>query len=830
MAVLMLHANGNLSVAATWALVDPTSLLDSEAGSSVVATAPAWSDTQDFMPGAITIDGIAVKIYARAAAPTGTITCKLYNVTDVGDVAGTIVTVNVADMPSCSSGADGNEGGWFLFKFAAPVLLLAAKNYDVRSQVSVAGEVTLWRNGTANNFSRMLRTTTNQAPVAGDVMIAIGEHTGAGTGNNFTLTIDSVAATDYGTGVDGSTALAIGKRATVNYESIAGFNYILRLSGSLIGYNGGKLTIGDVGAEIPRDSSAVLEFDPVADGGMGLILRNGFTFTAQGLSRTIGKNFVSCKLNTDEAIGQTELGVDTDTGWLAGDVIGIASTSRTPGECEQRTIAAGGADVDHIDVTVGLANAHSGTAPTQAEIILLTRNVKIRSTSAAIMAYVNVKPGAISDEDWVEYYYMGEETPNKRGIDIQTTTGSYNSAFCSFHDFEDQGIYMSGTSLNNVTLSYCTAWSLASVSGYCTQVADATSGTWTIDHCVMIYSATALYGYVLMDVGGIFTNNTVVGIAAGTGSGVAINEANSLGTFTGIVVHSCTPNGFYIVAVTTGTITGIATWRNGTSGVTVGTTGTIIDLTLATVLTFGNVSYSITFETATSGRVRLQNVVAYGEAAYPTNYGFAPGAGKFFIENSSFSLHTAGDIRVVNEYKFFEVYMDNTSLLSVTPILNQATMSVVSRISSTRHNGLIGNHRSWTKYGTINSDQVYFHNKAPSEAVYPISATNKKEDGGKKRRVDINRTCEFWVWIRKSSVAAGGVNYNGNQPRLVLKASPALGVPNDVVLATMTAGLNVWERIHGTTPVAVDNGKFRAVVDCDGAAGFINVDDWKWRA
>jgi hypothetical protein len=100
--------------------------------------------------------------------------------------------------------------------------------------------------------------------------------------------------------------------------------------------------------------------------------------------------------------------------------------------------------------------------------------------------------------------------------------------------------------------------------------------------------------------------------------------------------------------------------------------------------------------------------------------------------------------------------------------------------------------------------------------------------GYKKVAVKSGQTVTVSCKIRKSSVAAGGANYNGNQPRLVCKANLAAGVANDVVMATETdVTLNNWIRIVGVTPVVNSDCKLAIIVDCDGTTGFINVDSWE---
>jgi hypothetical protein len=65
-------------------------------------------------------------------------------------------------------------------------------------------------------------------------------------------------------------------------------------------------------------------------------------------------------------------------------------------------------------------NARSGTSPTQAEVILLTRNVKVRSTNSTLMTFVDIQDGAAVDVDWTEFYYIGSNaTPGKRGVDVR---------------------------------------------------------------------------------------------------------------------------------------------------------------------------------------------------------------------------------------------------------------------------------------------------------------------------------------------------------------------------------------------------------------------------
>jgi hypothetical protein len=498
-------ANGNLTASTSWYLISTLGYLDSEAGNTAVSVAPTWNRTASFAPGAVTCDGVAVKVALRAAAPSGTMSVRLYDVTGAAAVAGTTVTINVSDIPTCVS-ATTNECGWVFFKWGAPVLLTGGgNNYAVEAQTSVAAMVTLFRDATALNWSRYLRTTTAQAPVATDVMHIQREYTGAGTGSNWTITMNQTATTDYGTGTDATVAITVGNGCHLTYGVTGATNYYLKLSGNLIIHNGGYLDIGTVGTEIPRGSTAVLEFDPVADGGMGLIIKDKGYFNAQGLSRTAAKNIWKCKLNTDEAVAQTVLGVDSDTGWLDNDKIGIASTTRTYSQCEGSTtsLTAGGqlnGNAAAAALTVdgfggaggGVAYVHSGTSPTQAEVILLTRSINIRGAVSTLPSYVNCKSTSIVDIDWVEFCFLGNNVATQKGIEVETTTGSFSMQYSSIWSTEDYGFCTTGTTTNNIVFSNNVLWNtgtkgLLTLTPNCLKAAGATSAYW--DDIATTYAA-----------------------------------------------------------------------------------------------------------------------------------------------------------------------------------------------------------------------------------------------------------------------------------------------------------------------------------------------------
>jgi hypothetical protein len=53
-----------------------------------------------------------------------------------------------------------------------------------------------------------------------------------------------------------------------------------------------------------------------------------------------------------------------------------------------------------------------------------------------------------------------------------------------------------------------------------------------------------------------------------------------------------------------------------------------------------------------------------------------------------------------------------------------------------------------------------------------------------------------------------------------------LGQNSDVVLDTMTVAVGNWETLTASSSSATDDGAWEFVIDCDGTAGWVNVDDW----
>lgn len=843
MAVLAACANGNLTDAATWALTDSTAYLNSETANTALTTSYVASST--FTPGAITIDGIMVKIASTAASETGTMSVELYNSTDVASVAGTEVTINVSDLKESISTAVGTtnlDGGWVLLKFAS-VLLVAGKAYAVRAKTSSASQVNLYRDGTSNNWSRVLRTTTTQAPVAGDDMIITAEYTAAATRTTRTVTMNETAATDYGNNTTTAVtpALAICRGGTLTYGTTAATNYVLRLSGYLVTYRGGTLNIGTTGTPIPRDSTAVLEFDSSADASMGIKTRFGSVVTMQGLSRTSGKNIVACKLNTDEAVNSTSLGVDTDTGWLDNDDIVLPSTTQTNTQMETGALN-GNAGASSLTVDGfagaggGLANAHSGTSPTQCEVGLLTRNVKVRSVSSTNMCDITFGQGAI-DIDWTEFRYCNGNGSATSQLYIGmsgTSPDTFNMAYSSVWGGEDgaiQHILWSGSN-PTVVIDNCVFHSASGV-GACVDIGSQSTAL-TFTNNLVVGGTVGLQTPCV----GTFTGNT---FSSGSSFGVNPIRVSAVGATSTFVwntntIHSYASGG--MVFANNGSVPNSPTfgsttiYRCGSMGLQTGATGVTTPVIFDSFTVFGCVTSSVRISNVWSSPFTFRNLVSNGDTTFATTSGIDHSSGggsvtQIILENCSFSqvagIKTAHTQDISWDAAFYCQMRAENCLWGSTKLANQTTMVPGSYLRITRPGQTGRAHLAYYPYGTVALDETTFKAAAPSEKMTPNNASNNIYSGSKLVPAADTTTPTVNVWVQKDG------SFNGTA-ELVYLRNVSMDITTETVLDTLAAGASTWEQLTGVLPAAPDDGVFEVAVRCRGTAGSIYVDDWSMSA
>lgn len=812
-------ANGNWTAAATWGLAEAGATAIQITRTANTNTTVAWVASSAWTCTNLDVlDGVLM--HARRLNTTGTVSVGVSD--DNGATWTRTLAVNASDLPASNA--------WIFFRFASTLTCDGGADYKVGVTGSSAGNATFYRDATAGNWSRVPRTTATAAPVAADLIYVSGELTGAGASTPLAVTMNETANTDYG-------AVNIGYLGTLSLATAAATNYYLKTSGVLDVWADGVLNFGTVATPLPATSSFHLDIDCTVNVEFGLVINDGGTWIAQGAAVTA----VSALLAVDAAVNAVVLTSDIATGWKDNDQIAVASTTRTATQSE-----IGAMNGDAVGTTLnvksfggaggGVAFAHSGTSPTQAEIINLTRNIKIHGASATLQAYILVGNTATVGLKYVEIYWMGSNTSNKRGINITTTTGTAVISHSSIHDFvvTSSSVFMSGVGSSGLTYTYNVSWNISGNHF----INSGTTVSFTVTDCIMIRNSGSNDAVVLASLTGTFERNTVV--SAG-GSGIQLYQEAVPLSFQNNTAHSNNAAGFAMARAGTSSAVAVLTncisWRNTSYGIQFNLgASSVMNVLFNGGAIFGNSGSNIYANVEYQAyRVIYNGMTIAGDSTFGTAYGIRfAGMGNWVgvrLENSSLGAaagvlvaHSTADIFVDTPLATVQLSIVNTTLGSATQISGSTNLQrwVGAAIRAQRLGGVAGTHRTWLPDGQISSDNVIFKTAAPSERLTPANAAVKLESGRRRQTLLNTATATFNVWVRKS-VVGDGADYNGAEPRLVLKANPALGVNSDSVLDTMVVGLGTWELLTGTTPAATDDGAFEVVVDCDGTVGWVNV-------
>lgn len=827
---LAASAGGNFTAAGTWNTVDSVGYIDSEAGSQAIGVANVDSPTFTWGAGAPTVLGFALKVASRSGSGATTMTCTLRNTTDSLDVKS--VTVNATDLD--------NAVGWYMFDFGGGQALSNGKNYIVRCVATAASAVTLYRSTTGTtNFSKMIVTSATGAPAAGDQLHITAWWTAAATKTDVSVVMNNNTTDSFGPTVSGGPpqGMTVSKGGTLTWATAS--NTKLFVKGLTAVYTGGTMAIGTSGTPIGA-VTAEFRMDSVASVDSGLYVDAGGTFSAYGPSKTT----LTTLLTTDAAVKDDHIHVGSTAGWAVGDVVVIASTSRTPSEIEAMTILT----VDsatQVTFTGQLANAHSGTSPTQAEVADITRGALIKGSASATPGYIRIIAGATTNFSYAEFQFLGSNTGFKRGIDASNTTFAMDHS--SLHEFDTSGavginVLPSGATTFSVT--YTTFYQLYQHVGG----ASSTTTGYTFDHCLFLKgTANAVSpANVAIDGSATFTNNTLA-----SNAGWTIRMNNLTGSTISDLTHHSNGSGIWISGSENSSYSNLTIWRNASKtdiyGLSFSGCSTVQGgVTIDTMTAFGNDVANLSINCPI--KVTANSLTSSGDSTFSTPVGlrFQDITSTVVVNNGSFSqvtgiktAHTTNDIQHTGTGNWsFRVYAYNTLWKSgfTGPDYGPGGPIDIEKtpigVYSMRHNQTAGDHQRFQRVvGRARTDTIITHTSSPSERLIPLSASSKILSGVQSQNVANGGTVTFSAWVRKSVVADGGTdpaaaNYNGNEPRLILKANPAVGINADVVLATMTLAIGNWELLTGTSAAANDNGILQAYVDCDGTAGWINVDDW----
>ena len=848
MAILHSIGSGNFTAAATWGVVNnngagsTASFLDASTATASITTTLSTSASQSFQTGAnITVSGVAVKITSRVASPTGTLTVELYNATSSSSVAQVII--NVSDLPNT---AGSSSMGWAYFKFAANQNLTSGTNYQIRMATSSTNQVGAFIDTVATNWGRALVTTTTSAPASLDTLLINGVYNSAGSNATYTVTMDSTSvATAYG-------LTYIGNLGLLNFPTTSGTQQI-RFANNVTILKGGTLQMGTSGTPIPSTSTAILEISGSTPGQYNLIIYGG-TLTTYGNAIT-----TKAKLAADVAAAATSSTTNVSTGWLSGDIIAVASTTRTSTQAELITLSSNavGTTLSHGSYT----NAHGGNSGTlvQADMGNLTRNVKIQSTSNTNTMSIR----SYGHTPTISCYYtnfLNLGNASSAGFlfyNLVTVSPTFDMSFCS--------IYTNNAIANTIAISIGLNMSLATsinfsnniVYGYSSNGMSFTyAGQYsntnnpTINDNIFIRNGSP--GIVTNFYSGTFSGNSITSNSSvGWQSNVSVGTVYGTWTINSNNIYSNGGIGFqYLYSYPLSTqlnidINNLTSWRNNSNGVTlqnvnVGVVNSYLKFT--NLYTFGNNGSGLALDGQVMGRVLIDSSYFWGGATLVQNYGIQSAndqnkVDSLYISNTQFGKDYTGGtsnfgLSVINNAfsRGYNMVMYNCNFNSSTETSNNTTYLPVYYVAvpiSINHNQTYGINKSWTNAGTRLTDTVIFNTASPSLKLSPSSTTFKLESPMVRIPVNSGGTCNVSVKVRKSiSTDAGGANYNGNQPRLMFRYNFFNSVTGDTVGATMTAALGNWETLTYTTPAFTTDCVAEFFVDCDGNVGWVNVDDW----
>ncbi len=455
--------------------------------------------------------------------------------------------------------------------------------------------------------------------------------------------------------------------------------------------------------------------------------------------------------------------------------------------------------------------------------------MKFASVTPNVTTFTSYAQLAYVWEDWVEHYWIGQASNGKYGIWVDGGAAT-NPKFwtnCSIHDSKVVGFFCNSTTTSlGITYSNNVLWyiqgDILTISGTITNT------DWTMDNNLIVRAIGNTTAANIRDVGGTFTNNIMAGC---NNWAIVYGETGAtIGTFTGNVIHSC-GGGLEIVAPNmTGTLN-FESWRNQNVGYYLtSSANNTTELILDSVKIFGNVTANFDFNASTYFVLTGTNIVG-SETAYTTT-------SNFFIHES---LAGVTHVNIVNVDNSGLIGPTNDFLINQTPVALLGTMNNyksgatnffnsrtnLSRYTSvglSKKGGVTGAHENQMKYGVVSYDATVFATAAPSARMTPNSASFKLESAsinlGELVAVNSGDTVTAAVNINKNA------SYNGAQPRLIVRKNVAIGITADTVLATYSASTGSFNIISGTTAAATDDGVMEFIVDCDGTAGFINVDDW----
>jgi hypothetical protein len=837
----------------TWRVVNATSYISARSASTAVTTSYT-GPAAGTVPGAITIEGILVLLNYRSNSPSGTFSVQLFNHTGAAYVAGTLVTINVSDLPRSST--SGIALGWVYMKFASPVTLTAGQSYSARLTTSVASQVFAWRTASANTWIQGL--VTNASPgsfVNSDNFIITGTNTSAGVSTTATVTMNQTGVNPiWGLSTTGFENY-VGQGGQLVFGTSAGVNYRLPLTGNLIVCQDSLLTMGTQANPIPASSSALIDITCTSSGQFALFIEGGNVEFCGATKKTW------TLLAADVAAGATASTTTVATSWLNGDSIVFPPTTRTATQSDAVTMNANasGTTITHNALT----NAHGGNAATlvQGEVGNLTKNVTFGAGNSSFPPYIFYRGYESSfTARYTAFSDIGTTSIGSAGLAIQPVAGDLGDVLideCVFRRTTlATGFYAISFNTSNSNInSFSLTNSLIHQYGtgvywlyFATSVITNPSSAPKIEDCLINRPFNA--GIITTEPQMILRRNRIAGCndyAFYTGATPLTTGPLAWGEKLDNVAHSNASYGFNMADKhSIGGITclwqGSIAWRNATAGWLFNGvySSSPDDFVHTGSVGFGN-SYQIYYN-ACSADITIKNSYFYGGTTLVSTALITPLSGASNSMGRFTDCYFGYDQSLVLSPYSSAVYLTNanTRAMSIvaTDCIYGGTEALFTSglgglydgrlgLVSLKHNGVTGSHKVFNQTGYYQTDTSIYKTASPSIRMASIIANIDLNSNIYRIPVNSGTTCQVSVWVRKSTTSdSGGVNYNGNQPKLMYRYNALAGNLTTLAAATMTASLGVWEQLTYTTATIPDSTVLEFYIECDGTAGWINIDDW----
>ena len=869
MATFVSRTSGTINSASVWATVVNLTTGRNN-GTTLLGTSATASNTPPFVL-STTVDAVGLQVARKFSTASGTMTVELYDM-NAASVVGTC-TVNVSDIPF----GDTFNAGWHVFKFASSVPA-SGNTYTIRPYCSSSTSMYLWRNSaTTNDWSKFVRTTSTPGLNKDntDQLIIAGEHTGVGAQTTYTVTVDEGLTFELNGGSTGASSetnpsVWINDAGVLTFANAASQTYTMNTAGLGV-FAGGRFQIGNATAVIPSNTTATVIIN---NNGIFAVYGDG-TFVAQGSPRTAGKSVVFTKLTANAAVSATALTVADDTGWLSGDTIAVASTTRTYSQYDADRVLSSNATASGLSVTAGMTYAHIGDASNemQAHVVLLNRNVRILGETVK-RAIVRWTDNCTVDCDWVEFKDISTNSANSKGISIYKRTTSdmgplsINMSYCVVRDGASRALDIIDARTGyspDITIEHSTFYNFGAGGGVSVTVP---GHNVTLNNLVIMAGSAgpALAFPMGSDTGSASTSGTstkqVTNVTCTSVAGYgfsAIGDYHTIctGTYGNLEAYSCQNNGiFFDTDIINLTVNGLKVWRNNSYGVSF--YGKILDSTIKNLLAIGNLNGNIYVDQlAYALSIVFENAKLFGDASFSTAYGvsfsgLSSGSFSFRFEGCDFG-GTTNSVRVAhttNDFvmpastgynKYGDIVFDHCLFGAPTPIpaLTELMYGPSSLIRFQNYNRVVGDDRVYHGGGSARRQNTTSISGAAIELrpaahwAYPTGTTGAPFTGIPVSTSMGVRGKGFLVAAQGANTITGNVSvridntYNGTAPRVLALTNYACGVNTTTVLNTHSAAVNTWQSLNfSLTPTA--NGVLEFVVECAGAnTGSVFVDNWQ---